>query len=256
MPASRLSLATLVATSTLLVLHPRLLSADVISGSVSCSSPSGDYYNLTQVQQTSSRGCSVQTAITDIPTTTTLWSSTELARASVSGNYLLSSNEVSGDLNGSTYAYPHSTASAQITFSETFTTDGPERTGLVRGYFYPDTFRYGGNISASIVSPMLRYATFTEAAPNITFELGQQFTLTILGTATTISDDGTPSFSQFDIPFHLAFFEADGVTPVALRVLTGSPDVAQAPEPAGVALSLIGFAGAIAFRTRRKFTVR
>ncbi len=252
MRVSCLPLATLVTASTLFFLFPRLSSADAISGSVSCSAPSGDYGNLTQVQQTSSTGCNVQTAITNVPSTTALWGSVELARAFVSGNYSLSSNEVSGDLSGNTYAYPHSTASAQITFSEAFTTDGPERTGLVRGYFYPDTFRYGGSISASIVSPTLLYPTFTEAAPNITFELGEPFTLTIVGTANALSDDGTPSFAEFDIPFHLAFFEADGVTPVALTEFKAVPDVADAPEPASVALCLIGVIGAVAFGTRSK----
>ena len=197
-----------------------LLSADVISGSVSCGSPSGDYYNLTTVSQTSSRCCNVLTNIINVPFRQPLFrGSRESSTANVMGRYSLSSNGVSGELVGNTDAYPHSTASATITFTDTFTTSGPVRAGVVEGDFYPNLFRYGGSASANIVSPVLPYATFTEAAPTMTFELGEAFTLTIVARATALSDDGTSSFSSFDVPFNLNFFEADGVTPVALTEL-------------------------------------
>lgn len=48
--------------------------------------------------------------------------------------------------------------------------------------------------------------------------------LTMIGRATSLSDDGTPSTAQFDIPFDLSFFEADGVTPVALSEVTTAPE--------------------------------
>jgi hypothetical protein len=222
-----------------------LVSADVISGSVSCRAPSGDYDQLASVTQTSSSHCDVQTTITNVPSTTTLWGSRELAQASVSGNYSLSSNQISGELDGMAYAYPHSLATAQITFSDTLTTEGPARTGIVRGIFEPSTFRYGGVVSASLVSPVFPYQTFGPSAPTMTFELGQPFTLMIVGSALTSSDDGTPSTAQFWMPFDLAFFEADGVTPVALT------EVTPAPEPASVALTLIAVAGLIVCHRRR-----
>jgi hypothetical protein len=219
MRVSYLSLASLFAAST-------LLSADVVSGSVSCSAPSGDYGHLTPVSQTSSSHCGVQTSITNIPIdlTVTQWSDHELASARVSGSYSLSSNEISVELDGMAYAYPHSSATAQITFSDTFSTDGPLRTGIVRGIFQPYTFRYGGMVSTSLVSPTLPYPTFGPSAPAMTFELGQTFTLTMIGSAVTSSDDGTPSTAQFQMPLNLAFFEADGVTPVALTEVTAAPE--------------------------------
>ncbi len=217
MRVSYVPFATLFAAST-------LLSADVISGSVSCGAPSGDYGHLTSVSETSSSHCNVQTTITNVPSTTTLWSNSELAEARVSGTYSLSFNEISGELDGLAYAYPHSLATAQITFSDTLTTDGPVRTGIVRGTFQPSMFRYGGIVSTSLVSPTLPYPTFGPSAPTMTFELGQPFTLTMIGSGVTSSDDGTPSTAQFWMPFDLAFFEADGLTPVALTEVTAAPE--------------------------------
>jgi hypothetical protein len=46
----------------------------------------------------------------------------------------------------------------------------------------------------------------------------------MVGRAMSLSDDGTPFIAQFDMPFDLAFFEADGVTPVALTEVTAAPE--------------------------------
>jgi hypothetical protein len=221
-----------------------LLCADVISGSVSCSAPSGDYNHLTTVSQTSSTNCNVQTSITNVPFGNTQWGNMELAQARVSGSYWLSSNGISGELDGLAYAYAHSSATAQITFSDTLTTAGPVRTGIVRGIFEPTTFRYGGIVNTSLVSPVLRYSTFGPSAPPMTIELGETFTLTMVGIGITSSDDGTPSTAQFNMPFNLAFFEADGVTPVALS------EVTAAPEPSTWA-SLLGGLVMVSYWRRR-----
>ncbi len=206
--------------------------------------PSGDFNHLSSVQQASSTSCNVQTTVTNIPAGYLSFDPIQFAQASVSGSYSLGSNKIAGDLRGVAAASLVSAATAQITFSDALTTGGPVRTGIIRGSFLPTTWGYGGIESISLVSPALPYASFGPSLP-IAFELGQPFTLTIAGSARSLSDDGTPSTAQFDIPFDLAFFEADGVTPVALTETTA------APEPATVALSLLGIAGALAFRKRQ-----
>lgn len=221
-----------------------LLSADVISGSVTCAAPSGDFNHLTPVRQTSSTSCNVQTTITNIPQFYLHPDPRQFANASVSGNYSLGSNEISGDLRGVAASSVESGATAQITFSDMLTTDGPVRTGVIRGRFLPTTYGYGGIESVSLVSPVLPYSSFGPSLP-ITFQLGQPFALTMVGGAMSLSDDLTPSTAQFDMPFVFAFFEADGVTPVALSELT------PAPEPSTWA-SLAGGLGVLAYWKRRK----
>jgi hypothetical protein len=87
----------------------------------------------------------------------------------------------------------------------------------------PTTYGYGGIESTTLVSPVLPYSSFGPSLP-ITIQLGQPFMLTMVGRAMSLSDDGTPSTAQFDMPFDLAFFEADGVTPVALSEVTAAPE--------------------------------
>src|SRR5206468_9462546 len=128
---------------------------------------------------------------------------------------------------------------------DTLTTDGPVREGIVRGYFIPDTFRGGGmndaDVSVRMVSPVLPYASFGLGAPPMTVELGHPFTLLIEGSGSAMAD----AYGNFDAAFQLNFFEADGVTPVALS------EVTAAPEPSTWA-SLLGGLVMVGYWRRRK----
>jgi hypothetical protein len=198
-----------------------------------------------RVHQTSSTSCNVQTTITNIPAGYLYFYPTQVAQAFVSGAYSLGSNEISGDLRGVASASPQSGATAQITFSDTLTTNGPVRTGVIRGRFLPTTYGYGGIESTTLVSPVLPYSSFGPSLP-ITIHLGQPFMLTMVGRAMSLSDDRTPFIAQFDMPFDLAFFEADGVTPVALT------EVTAAPEPSTWASLAGGLVMLACWRRRRK----
>lgn len=150
---------------------------------------------------------------------------------------------MSGELDGMAYAYPHSLATAQITFSDTLTTDGPVRTGIVTEIFEPMICRYRGVVSTVCLACTSASDIRTSGSnydlrtwPAV-YVHNRRKCVNKLGRRNSLD---SPVLDAFD----LAFFEADEVTPVALT------EVTLAPEPASLALTLIGIAGAIVGRSR------
>jgi len=122
---------------------------------------------------------------------------------------------------------PAGTASASITFFDTYATAGPVRPGTMRGFFQPSMpSRYGGFFSYSLSAPGLNFPSIGPSLV-VPITLGQSFTVSMSMVARSLSDDGTQSFVNARNPLSLSFFEADGVTPVAL---------AEVPEPRSAAL--------------------
>jgi hypothetical protein len=241
------------AISFLLLFSP-LYAAGVITTNTTCSGVEGTWvtgpWDLTPVSDSNPTHCSVAGDIhidtsadrMEIPTQL---GSQSIASASAYGSYSLSGNQVSGEARGVLAGYYLASATTTVTISDTLTTDGPVREGIVRGYFSPSTFNGGGtesaNVSVRLVSPVLPYAAFGFGAPPMTVELGHPFTLLIEGSGRA----GGDAYGDFSTVFQLNFFEADGVTAVALR------EVSDAPEPSTWA-SLAGGLGVLAYWRRRK----
>lgn len=229
----------------LLSLASLLSAAPVIEQSVYCGVPTGVYFGGTGLSS-SLNPCSLQSTI-EFPFFTAIYGPNQLAQASTSATYSLSGNTFAFDLEAHAYAYELSEATASVTLIDTLTTAGPVRTGVIRGFFYPGYFRYGGSLGYGIdfADKPSTWSTFTEEAPLIYTTLGQPFTLTAHVYANALSDDNTPSNANVGTPMsYLSFFEADGVTPVALSEV--------APEPASILLGVVGLGGLALFSRVRK----
>lgn len=228
-----------------LVSLPAFLSAaPVIEQSTQCGVPTG-VFGEWQGMSSTSNPCSLQSHI-EFPFFTAIYNSNQSAQAHTSASYSLSGNTFAFDLAAQAYAYELSGAVASVTLTDTFTTAGPIRTGIIRGFYDPSHFRYGGILRYGIDFPgRIQYETFTERAPTMYITLGQPFTLTSYAYAETSSDDNTPSSADINAAgTYISLFEEDGVTPVALSEV--------APEPASVLLGVVGLGGLALFSRVRK----
>ncbi|MFL6448720.1 MAG: PEP-CTERM sorting domain-containing protein [Bryobacteraceae bacterium] len=226
------------------LLLPLGSSASVLTSSVSCSAPTDVYGSGTYIEQHGTSSCTVDGFLTNLPRDYGIaLTPAQHASASTSGSYLLSANGISGTIHANAAGYPMSDATAQIELKDTFTTAGPVRQGLVAGYFSTDFSHYAGGGGTSILSPALsRYTSSGSGSDaSIPFTLGQPFTLDILSSAYSRSDDDTLSYYSTEGTFSYKFFEADGVTPVALS---------EAPEPSTYALAGFSLVGVALFRRR------
>ncbi|MFL6415879.1 MAG: PEP-CTERM sorting domain-containing protein [Bryobacteraceae bacterium] len=191
------------------------------------------------------RSCRVQTNITGVPPDAISLSALQISSATASGSYSLTPNGFTADLSVSAAAYPQSTSNARVDFVDTFTTAGPVRTGIASGFFMPSESHYGGGFGWDIDFPGLwpNLNSFG-SGPQFTVTLGQEFTVSAYLSARAITDDGTASFASVSTPFYLTFFEADGVTPVALS------EVSTAPEPTTLAVAALGLLTLLVARRR------
>jgi hypothetical protein len=191
-----------------------------------------------------SNPCSVQSDFVSRPDSAIYRLDHQFAGAFVQSSYSQSGNTFSLTIDATAASTPIGSAEASFAFSDTYITEGSLRPGTVRGWFQPAVNRYGGFYSYDAIYPGRGINPLIgPGAGARPITLGVPFTVTAYGTVRSLSDDGTQSFASINTLFSLSFFEADGVTPVALT---------EVPEPTSYLLLSAGLLGLPLVRKRRK----
>jgi hypothetical protein len=145
---------------------------------------------------------------------------------------------------------PIAISSASLT-GVTLTTAGPDRAGLIQVLYTPmvtvTSDGINGNYSVSLpgvptVGCNLTGVTSADACQQyvqnfqnhlFSFDLGTQFDFNLAGVLTAYGNSDNSNASGYaDVDYRFRFFEADGLTPVAVQLVT--------PEPASWTLLVVG----------------
>jgi hypothetical protein len=121
-------------------------------------------------------------------------------------------------------------SSGQLTFADSYISEGPVRSGFLQGVFAYDATRYGGTYSAYTTIAGTTYNSFGPSRL-IPITLGTTIPVNVFASATSVSDDGTPSYVVLQTVLQINFLEADGTTSVT---------ISEAPEPTSAALLSLG----------------
>ena len=150
--------------------------------------------------------------------------------AHADATYTLNSTGFSVRLFVSVNGYYFANGHAEANFSDQLYTAGPVRTGIVKGSNTYDRFVYSP-ASASQGATFTGkgpYDQFGPAAPTMYITLGQPFYVNAFAKADSSNGNGITG-----VNLQLNFFEADGITPVA---------ISDVPEPGTLGfLALAGF---------------
>lgn len=222
-----------------------LSAAPLITSTASCSVPDVGYIPAQggPIVSSVSNPCGVSSDYVSNPDSVSYVLYHQFASALATSNYSQSGNTFTLDFRVSAASTPAGGAFASFAFTDTYNTAGPVRQGTLRGWFQPSVNRYGGIATVGSSYPGQLGPILGPGAGALSITLGQPFTVSAYATARSSSDDGTQSFIGVDSQFSLSFFEADGVTPVALT---------EVPEPSDYALiSSVIFALAVADHLRK-----
>lgn len=220
----------------LLPLFPSaMLSAATITTSSTCTVPATDaaqtHAGITAI---SSSRCGVSSDYVSSPDSAIYRLDHQFANASSNFTYATTFNgfTLQPDIALMAAATPVGTAVATLNFSATYITDGPVRPGIMIGLFQPAVGRYGGQYTYSVVAPGSEVQGYGPSRL-VPVTLGQPISVSLFERVNSFSDDGTQSYVYLYGGLQLSFFEADGVTPVALS---------EAPEPTSLAMFGCGLA--------------
>jgi hypothetical protein len=172
----------------------------------------------------------------------------QFATASITGNsFTITGNTITVEEQVHTYVSALGEASAHDAFSGQLFTQGPNRSGIVKGEFDTNVSRYSGGASFSVSYPNeLFTSSFGPNRPLPPIELGALFPLSVITDVHVTSDDLTNAYVDTGLRLQLSFFELDGVTPVNVAEIS----VGTVPEPVSIYLTLGSLIGAFLLRRR------